>query len=105
MDDLILYSVADRVARITLNRPEKRNALSFALRRQLIDAVREAEADDDVTLVLIDGAGPSFSAGYDLADRREELPAGWVQSEHFDSVDRPVRPQLLSATGWCCGIC
>ncbi len=85
MDDLILYSVADRVARITLNRPEKRNALSFALRRQVIDAVRTAEADDDVTLVLIDGAGPSFSAGYDLADQREEMPPGWVQSEHFDS--------------------
>ena len=41
------YSVADRVARITLNRPEKRNALSFALRRQLVDALRKAEADDD----------------------------------------------------------
>jgi enoyl-CoA hydratase len=85
MDDLILYSVADRVARITLNRPEKRNALSFALRRQLIDAVREAEADDAVTVVLIDGAGPSFSAGYDLADQRAEMPPGWVESEHFDS--------------------
>ncbi len=83
MDDLILYSVADRVARITLNRPEKRNALSVALRRQLVDAVREAEGDDAVTIVLIDGAGPSFSAGYDLADRRETKPHGWVESEHF----------------------
>ena len=38
-----------------------------------------------MTLVLVDGAGPSFSAGYDLADQREETPHGWVQSEHFDS--------------------
>ncbi len=85
MEDLILYSVADRVARITLNRPEKRNALSLALRRQLIDAVREAERDDAVTVVVIDGAGPCFSAGYDLADPRDEKPPGWLESEHFDS--------------------
>ena len=85
MDDLIRYSVDDRVARITLNRPEKRNALSFALRRQLIDALREAEADDAVTLVHIDGAGPSFCAGYDLADDRSVKPYGWIDSEHYDA--------------------
>ncbi len=85
MEELIIYSVADRVAHITLNRPEKRNALSLALRRQLVDVLREAERDDAVTLVLIDGAGPSFSAGYDLADRREVTPYGWVESEHFEA--------------------
>jgi enoyl-CoA hydratase len=84
MEELILYSVADRVGRITLNRPEKRNALSLALRRQIVDALREAERDDAVTVVLIDGAGPSFCAGYDLADPRADKPAGWLESEHFD---------------------
>jgi enoyl-CoA hydratase len=85
MDELILYSVADRVGRITLNRPEKRNALSLALRRQLVDALRDAERDDAVTLVLIDGAGPSFSAGYDLSDPRHIKSHGWIDSDHFSS--------------------
>ena len=85
MEKLILYSVLDGVGRITLNRPEKRNALSLALRRQIVDALREAERDDAVAVVLIDGAGSSFSAGYDLADPRADKPDGWLESEHFDS--------------------
>src|SRR6476469_836380 len=51
----ILYSVADRIARVTLNAPEKRNALSFAMRDEIVNALRAAEADDDVSVVLIDG--------------------------------------------------
>lgn len=85
MDELILYSVADRVARITLNRPDKRNALNLAIRRQLVEALREAERDDDVTVVLLDGAGPSFCSGYDMSDPKTDLPPGWVDSEHFES--------------------
>jgi enoyl-CoA hydratase len=84
----IIYGVADRIARITLNRPEKRNALDFALRRELVDALRVAERDDDVTLVLIDGAGPSFCSGYDIGGGGrdpEQAPDGWVSSEYFDS--------------------
>ncbi|KPM51938.1 enoyl-CoA hydratase [Frankia sp. R43] len=85
MDDLLLYVVADRVARITLNRPEKRNALNLGIRRQLVDALREAERDDDVAVVLLDAAGPSFSAGYDLSDPKTDTPPGWVDSVHFNS--------------------
>jgi len=50
-----------------------------------VDALRDAERDDSVTIVVIDGAGPAFSAGYDLADGRAVMPQGWVESEHFDS--------------------
>ena len=94
----ILYSVSDRIARITLNRPEKRNALSFELRKELIHALREAEADDSVTVVLIDAAGPSFCSGYDITPGRRATdstsaynretdvrPDGWVDSPHFNS--------------------
>ena len=84
----IIYGVADRIARITLNRPEKRNALDFALRREFVDALRTAERDDEVTLVLIDGAGSSFCSGYDMAINTrepEDAPDGWVSSVHFDS--------------------
>lgn len=85
MDDLILYAVSDHVARITLNRPDKRNALNLALRRQLVDALHEAESDDEVAVVLLHGAGPSFSAGYDLGDDRADKPDRWLDSEHFES--------------------
>ena len=56
----IEYRCADRIARVTLNRPAKRNALSYQLRRELIDALRAAERNDEVSVILIDGAGPSF---------------------------------------------
>jgi enoyl-CoA hydratase len=63
------------VRRLTLNRPEKRNALSNALRGALFDAQRAADADPDVRVIVIRGGGPCFSAGYDLAqDMRADLP-------------------------------
>jgi enoyl-CoA hydratase len=80
---MILYGVADKVARITLNAPEKRNPLSLALRRELVDALKKAERDDDVSVVLIDGAGPVFCSGYDLTGA--SVPdGGWVSAKHFD---------------------
>jgi enoyl-CoA hydratase len=82
----VLYVVSDRIARITLNRPETRNCLSFGMRRDIVAALCEAERDDEVALVLIDGAGPSFCSGYNLArDDTLERPLGWVASKHFDS--------------------
>jgi enoyl-CoA hydratase len=62
----ILFAIADRIARITLNAPEKRNALSFQMHDEIVRALPAAEADDEVSVVLIDGAGPSFCSGYDL---------------------------------------
>lgn len=62
----ILYDVADGYATITLNRPEKRNALSMALLKELQDALWEADDDKQVHAVLLKGAGKDFSAGYDL---------------------------------------
>lgn len=65
------------VERITLNRPEKRNALSFTLQRELVDAVHAAEYDQDVRVIIIRGAGTSFSAGYDLGGGdATDLPYG-----------------------------
>jgi enoyl-CoA hydratase len=74
--DCIKFAVADRVARITLNRPEKRNALSGQLLRELSEALYEADDRSDVTTIVLEGAGKDFCAGYDLAGvyagRREE---------------------------------
>jgi enoyl-CoA hydratase len=63
------------IRRISLNRPEKRNALSNRLRGELFDALRKADADSAIGAIIIRGNGPCFSAGYDLAqDPAEALP-------------------------------
>jgi enoyl-CoA hydratase len=72
----IEYSVADRVATIALNVPEKRNRLSYLLRRELVAALKEAERDDEVSLVLLKGNGSSFCAGYDLGPSRPPESGG-----------------------------
>ncbi len=54
------------VRRITLNRPDKRNALSNRLRGEYLDALQQADADPNVRVSILRGAGESFSAGYDL---------------------------------------
>ncbi|HEY7294168.1 MAG TPA: enoyl-CoA hydratase/isomerase family protein, partial [Dehalococcoidia bacterium] len=58
-----------RVARITLNRPEKMNALSQDLLFELNDALHALEADFDTRVIILRGAGRTFSAGYDLTPR------------------------------------
>jgi enoyl-CoA hydratase len=62
----ILYEVSNRIARITLNRPEKLNALSSALLEEYAAALVEAERDPDVRVVIVRAAGRAFSAGYDV---------------------------------------
>jgi methylglutaconyl-CoA hydratase len=63
----LLYSVEDSVARITLNRPEKRNALNEALVTSLKSTLRQANDDAAVRVVVISGAGRDFCSGADLA--------------------------------------
>jgi enoyl-CoA hydratase/carnithine racemase len=55
-------------ATITLNRPEKRNALSLELMEELITALERVGAEPDVRAIVIEGAGPAFSAGHDLGE-------------------------------------
>jgi methylglutaconyl-CoA hydratase len=66
--DLVLSAVDDGVLTLTLNRPEKRNALSQAVVTALLDALAGASSSSDVRVVLIRGAGPDFCAGADLAE-------------------------------------
>lgn len=67
-----------KVARITLNRPEAHNAQNRGMLIELDDAFRSAEADDDVRVVILAGAGKSFSAGHDMGSRiaAEEMDPG-----------------------------
>lgn len=81
-----------RVGRITLNRPEKMNALSQELLYELNDALHEYEADDSVRVIILKGAGRTFSAGYDLAPPRGGADA--VVRRH-KSVDEQGRRLLM----------
>src|SRR5258707_9633457 len=67
-DDVLLLDTRDRVRKLTLNRPQARNALSSALRTQFFGALRDAEADDSVDVVILTGADPVFCAGLDLKE-------------------------------------
>ena len=68
MADVALLEVADRVATVTLNRPEARNALNTELVRTLRALVSEAERRDDVDVLILTGADPAFCAGLDLKE-------------------------------------
>lgn len=66
--ELLLLEKRDRVALLTLNRPDKRNALSIALRDEIDRCLQELAADDSVSVVVITGAGPVFCAGFDTSE-------------------------------------
>ncbi|MBI2913284.1 MAG: enoyl-CoA hydratase/isomerase family protein [Chloroflexi bacterium] len=66
--ELLLVERRDKVVVVTLNRPDKRNALSIALRNEIDQCLQELEADDSVSAAVITGAGPDFSAGFDTTE-------------------------------------
>jgi enoyl-CoA hydratase/carnithine racemase len=96
--ELLLVRVEPPAARITLNRPEKRNALSLALMEELIAALDEVGADPNVRAIVIEGAGPAFSAGHDLGEMvgrdagfyEQLFAACTVMMETIHRVPQPV---------------
>ena len=66
----LLYSVDEKVATITLNRPDRMNALSRSLEAEIYQAMDEADADRSVRAIILTGAGAAFCAGYDQTLRR-----------------------------------
>lgn len=68
MTDPVLVDVADGVAAITLDRPERRNAINGPLRRGLTDALKQLEADPAVAVMVLTGTDPAFCAGLDLTE-------------------------------------
>ena len=108
---VIVDDPAPTVRRLTLNRPHKRNALSNRLRTELFAALRAADADTSVRVVIVRGAGACFSAGYDLAqDPTEPLPwpitradGGWarhVLQGWFEMMDMAT-PIIAQVHGYC----
>ena len=72
----ILFSVADHVAQLTLNRPERLNALNKAALDEINRAMDQAEADAEVRVIVVSGAGRAFSSGFDLKAQMEQRPEG-----------------------------
>ena len=96
--EFILTERFDGVAVVTLNRPEKLNALSFPLVRELDEALTRYEADADIKAVVLTGTGDrAFSAGADVTD----LPEMWraVPTVGF-TTDKPI---IAATTGWVIG--
>lgn len=62
----IRYETSERIATITLNRPERLNAIDWSMPSEIADAVNRAEADDGVHVIVVTGAGRAFCSGYDL---------------------------------------
>jgi enoyl-CoA hydratase/carnithine racemase len=82
-EHLLVDDPRAHVRRLTLDRPEKRNALNNALRGELFDALERADRDDAVRVTVIRGAGACFSAGYDLAGcGKSDLGADQTATDH-----------------------
>jgi methylglutaconyl-CoA hydratase len=97
-ESILLYGVADGVATLTLNRPEKRNALNAALVQALKDALARAAADESARVVAIRGAGRDFCGGGDLAEL-ERVSAMGVEENLADARSLGalfVAPRMLS---------
>lgn len=113
MADLLLTDEpAPHVRRLTLNRPDKRNALSNELRGALFDALEAHDRDPDVRVTILRGAGPCFSAGYDLSAEggRQKPPfhtAGgsghWSRHvvEGCFRIWDLAKPVIAQVHGWC----
>ncbi|HZR97087.1 MAG TPA: enoyl-CoA hydratase/isomerase family protein [Chloroflexota bacterium] len=94
--ELVLYEVAERVATITLNRPDKRNALNRQLWSELEAALRAADADPAVRALVLAARGPTFCAGADLAQGMSGAPvARRTPLDTYESQQEGVRRHRL----------
>ena len=83
---MIDYSKAGAIATITLNRPEKFNTLRIELIEQLDDALRDANRDDGIKVIVLQGAGDSFCGGFDFSGGLEHYP-GITEDGYDPGVD------------------
>ncbi|MES1943041.1 enoyl-CoA hydratase [Salinisphaera sp. PC39] len=86
MFETLSYEADGRIARITLNRPERLNAIDGRMPGEIREAVRRADADENVHVIVLAGAGDAFCAGYDLK--------AYAESDHDWNQDMPWDPTL-----------
>jgi enoyl-CoA hydratase len=102
--ETILLEIRDRVATLTLNRPDSRNALNLAMCGELTDAMTRIAADDEVNAVLVLGAGKVFCAGADLKERQgmssAEMTARRVRAfTAYASIEKLPQPVVAAVQG------
>ena len=101
---LVIYDVHDGVASLTLNRPERRNALSSAMMSELRRCLRTADGDETVKVVVIAARGPVFSSGHDLreladSDREEQTLIFGLCTELMESIRLLAKPVIAQVQG------
>jgi enoyl-CoA hydratase/carnithine racemase len=105
----IVFEKLGAVARLTLNRPERANALNKAMLAEIGAALDQAEQETDLRVLIVRGAGSAFSSGFDLKEQMERQPRGideWrpVLRRDFDTVMRFwhfPRPTIAAVRGPC----
>lgn len=95
----IIYEVKDGVALVTLNRPDKLNAMTAQMGAEMGDAMAEADSDDSVRVVVMTGAGRAFCAGADLGSGDKGFAGGWggVEREYRRLSPQEVRKPVIAA--------
>jgi enoyl-CoA hydratase/carnithine racemase len=107
--DVVLYERRGPAVWLTLNRPDKLNALSYELVRELRGAIRCAAEDDEVKVAVLTGAGRAFSAGFDLSEEAESRVEGADRWRRIlaDDVELTLelwslpKPTIAVVRGWC----
>ena len=82
--DVIKLDKQDRIAVLTLNRPEKLNALSHDLLEEFVDALDDVQADQDISVLVLTGTGRAFSSGFDISPNLEHEEE--AATAHWDST-------------------
>ena len=118
--EYLLYAKQDKVATITLNRPDRRNAISPAMRAEIMAGLAEAENDPDIKVVVLNGAGSCFSAGNDFspdvpgagragAARDPQDLKWWVRytmgrvTQVYFVIRDMTKPVIAAVHGYCLG--
>ena len=111
-DDVVLVAVDRRVATVTFNRPAKRNAMNPALNVRMLEVLDELEGNEEIGVVVLTGAGESWSAGMDLKEyfrdndgkprgatlkARRQSGSWWQRLMYFE------KPTIAMVNGWCFG--
>ena len=87
----VLYAVADHIATITLNRPDRMNTISGPMLNQLTQHLLKADADRDVRVVILTGTGRAFCAGLDLTEVTRPAESGGITAGAGNAVDLDLR--------------
>ena len=106
MSDLLLYDLRDGVAFLRMNRTEKHNAFNRDLSLAVCEAIDAAEADDDVRVIVLTGAGKAFCAGADMTEALASMDAGGrsdVMAQAVVRVARVAKPVIGAVNGYAFG--